>query len=61
MRRHELFYIRKVRRTDDRARNTFSFNISYSTAVALTPRSKATAEAFGLGIDEEHKFTVRNT
>jgi ABC-type transport system involved in cytochrome c biogenesis ATPase subunit/GNAT superfamily N-acetyltransferase len=58
MRRHELFHIRKVRRTYDRARNTFSFNISYSTAVALTPRSKATAEAFGLGLDEEHKFTV---
>jgi ABC-type transport system involved in cytochrome c biogenesis ATPase subunit/GNAT superfamily N-acetyltransferase len=58
MRRHELFYIRKVRRIYDRIRNTFSFNISYSTAVALTPRSKATAEAFGLGLDEEHKFTV---
>jgi ABC-type transport system involved in cytochrome c biogenesis ATPase subunit/GNAT superfamily N-acetyltransferase len=58
MRRHELFYIRRVRRTYDRARNAFSFNISYSTAVALTPRSKATAEAFGLGLDEEHRFAV---
>jgi ABC-type transport system involved in cytochrome c biogenesis ATPase subunit/GNAT superfamily N-acetyltransferase len=58
MRRHEFFDIRKVRRTYDRARNTFSFNISYSTAVALTPRSKATAEAFGLGLDEEHRFRV---
>jgi ABC-type transport system involved in cytochrome c biogenesis ATPase subunit len=57
-RRREFFHIRKVRRTYDRARNTFSFNISYSTAVALTPRSKAVAEAFGLGLDEEHKFTV---
>jgi ABC-type transport system involved in cytochrome c biogenesis ATPase subunit/GNAT superfamily N-acetyltransferase len=58
MRRHELFKVRKVRRTYDRARNTFSFNISYSTAVPLTQRSKAVAEAFGLGLDEEHKFTV---
>ena len=58
MRRHEYFHIRKVRRTYDRARNTFSFNISYSTAVALTPRTSAVAEAFGLGIDEEHRFTV---
>ena len=58
MRRHEYFHIRKVRRTYDRARNTFSFNISYSTAVALTPRTSAVAEAFGLGVDEEHRFTV---
>jgi ABC-type transport system involved in cytochrome c biogenesis ATPase subunit/GNAT superfamily N-acetyltransferase len=61
MRRHELFYIRKVRRIYDRAQNTFSFNISYSTAVALTPRSKAVAEAFGLGVDEEHMFAVLDT
>jgi len=58
MRKHEFFHIRKVRRTYDRARNTFSFNISYSTAVALTPRTSAVAEAFGLGVDEEHRFTV---
>ena len=58
MRRHEFFHIRKVRRTYDRTRNTFSFNISYSTAVALTPRTTAVAEAFGLGVDEEHRFTV---
>jgi ABC-type transport system involved in cytochrome c biogenesis ATPase subunit/GNAT superfamily N-acetyltransferase len=36
----------------------FSFNISYSTTVALTPRTIAVAEAFGLGVDEEHEFTV---
>ena len=57
-RRHEFFHIRKVRRIYDRAHNTFSFNISYSTAVALTPRSKAVAEAFGLGVDEERRFPV---
>ena len=54
----EFFRIRKVRRTYDRQQGKFSFNISYSTAVALTPRTTAVAEAFGLGIDEEHKFTV---
>jgi ABC-type transport system involved in cytochrome c biogenesis ATPase subunit/GNAT superfamily N-acetyltransferase len=58
MRRHEFFHVRKIRRTYDRTRNAFSFNISYSTAVALTPRTSAVAEAFGLGVDEEHRFTV---
>jgi len=57
-RRHEFFQIQRVRRTYDREQGKFSFNISYSTAVALTPRTTAVAEAFGLGIDDEHKFSV---
>jgi len=36
----------------------FTFNISYSTAAKLTPRSIAVAEAFGLGADEERTFPV---
>ena len=59
MRRHrEFFRIHNCRRTYDRAQGKFSFNISYSTAVRLTPRTTAVAEAFGLGVDEEHIFTV---
>jgi len=57
-RRHDFFRVSKVRRVYDREQGKFSFNISYSTAVALTPRTKAVAEAFGLGIDEEHRFPV---
>ena len=56
--RHQIFEVRQVRRTYNRREGKFSFNISYSTAVALTPRTTAVAEAFGLGIDEEYKFTV---
>jgi ABC-type transport system involved in cytochrome c biogenesis ATPase subunit/GNAT superfamily N-acetyltransferase len=59
MRRHrEFFRIHNCRRIYDRVHGKFSFNISYSTAVSLTPRTIAVAEAFGLGIDEEHIFTV---
>lgn len=56
--RQHYFRIYQVRRVYDRSQDKFSFNISYTTAVALTPRTTAVAEAFGLGIDEEHKFTV---
>ena len=56
--RSEFFLIRKLRRTYDQKQGKFRFNISYSTAVRLTPRTSVVAEAFGLGIDEMHKFTV---
>jgi ABC-type ATPase with predicted acetyltransferase domain len=59
--RHETFHVRHVRRTYDRAQGKFFFNISYQTAVKLTKRSLAVAEAFGLGIDEEREFTVLET
>jgi ABC-type transport system involved in cytochrome c biogenesis ATPase subunit/GNAT superfamily N-acetyltransferase len=59
MRRHsEFFWVQSCRRVYDRAHAKFFFNISYSTAVRLSPRTIAVAEAFGLGIDEEVKFTV---
>jgi hypothetical protein len=59
--RHETFHVRHVRRTYDRTQDKFLFNISYQTAVKLTKRSLAVAEAFGLGVDEERKFTVLET
>jgi ABC-type transport system involved in cytochrome c biogenesis ATPase subunit/GNAT superfamily N-acetyltransferase len=57
-RRQDSFRVHKVRRVYDREQGKFSFNISYSTAVALTPRTIAVAEAFGLGVDEELTFPV---
>ena len=60
-RRRDPFRIHKVRRIYDRKANKFSFNISYETHTQLTPRTVVVAEAFGLGIDEERKFTVLNT
>ena len=57
-RRQEFFNIRQCRRTFDRASGKFRFDISYETHTALTPRSLAVAEAFGLGIDEAQKFKV---
>ena len=57
-RRREYFRVDSVRRTYDRAQGKFTFNISYSTAAKLTPRSLAVSEAFGLGADEERTFPV---
>ena len=59
--RREHFKIHKVRRIYDRSSNKFAFNISYETAVQLTPRTVVVAEAFGLGVDEGQKFTVLDT
>jgi ABC-type transport system involved in cytochrome c biogenesis ATPase subunit/GNAT superfamily N-acetyltransferase len=56
--RRDVFQIHKVRRVYDRQQGKFSFDISYSTTVRLTPRTTVVAEAFGLGIDEEHRFKV---
>jgi ABC-type ATPase with predicted acetyltransferase domain len=57
-RRSEFFQIRRWRRTYDRVHGRFSFNISYETAVKVTARSLAVAEAFGLGVDESRRFSV---
>jgi len=59
--RTEHFKVRQVRRTYDREKGRFNFNISYETTVKLTPRTLVVAEAFGLGIDEAQKFTVLDT
>jgi ABC-type lipoprotein export system ATPase subunit/GNAT superfamily N-acetyltransferase len=56
-RRHEHFHITKLKRTYNRKTDTF--NISYQTAIATqTPRTKAVAEAFGLGTDQTERFTL---
>ena len=58
-RRHEHFRITKLKRTYNPKTDTFTFNISYETAIATqTPRTKAVAEAFGLGTDQTQKFTL---
>ncbi|MCW4044797.1 MAG: hypothetical protein NWE94_04695 [Candidatus Bathyarchaeota archaeon] len=59
--RIEQFRVRRVCRTYDREQAKFRFNISYETAVKLTPRALVVAEAFGLGVDEAQKFTVLDT
>ena len=56
MRRREFFRIEKFRRRYDRKAGNFVFNIAYKTAVEMSPRTVAVAEAFGLGIDEEKEF-----
>jgi len=53
------FRITKLKRTYNRKTDTFTFNISYQTAVnTQTPRTRAVAEAFGLGTDQTQQFTL---
>jgi ABC-type lipoprotein export system ATPase subunit/GNAT superfamily N-acetyltransferase len=55
----EHFHITKLKRTYNRATNTFTFNISYETAVTTqTPRTRTIAENFGLGTDSAQRFTL---
>jgi ABC-type ATPase with predicted acetyltransferase domain len=56
----EIFRIRTIRRTYDKTKDRFTFDISYETHTELTPRTVEVAEAFGLGIDEAQKFPVLN-
>jgi len=58
MRRREVFQIQKFRRRYDREAGKFVFDIAYKTAVEMSPRTVAVAEAFGLGIDEEKEFVL---
>jgi ABC-type ATPase with predicted acetyltransferase domain len=58
-RKREFFRIHKLKRTYNKATNTFTFNISYETAPATrTQRTTEVAEAFGLGADTTQKFTL---
>jgi ABC-type lipoprotein export system ATPase subunit len=58
-RRHEHFRITKLKRTYNQKTDTFTFNISYETAIdTQTPRTKAVAEAFGLGTDQTQRFSL---
>lgn len=58
-RKPEHFRITKLKRTYNRHTDTFTINISYETTVAAqTPRTRAVAEAFGLGTDQTQRFTL---
>jgi ABC-type lipoprotein export system ATPase subunit len=54
----EFFHIRQYKRRYDRQTGKFIINITYETATETTPRTIAVAEAFGLGIDQQQKFTL---
>ena len=57
--KQEHFRITKLKRTYNRATNTFTYNINYQTAPAtLTPRTLTIAENFGLGTDTTQQFTL---
>ena len=57
--RNEHFRIHKLKRTYNRETGTFTFNISYQTAIDTpTSRTRAVAEAFGLGNDQTQRFTL---
>jgi ABC-type ATPase with predicted acetyltransferase domain len=47
----------KVRRYDKQT-GQFIVDIAYKTATAITPRTIAVSEAFGVGVDQEQKFTI---
>ena len=57
-RRREFFRITKYARTYNRREGKFMINVAYETAVEISPRTTAVADAFGLGIDEEQKFVI---
>ncbi|MEM3626416.1 MAG: ATP-binding cassette domain-containing protein [Candidatus Bathyarchaeia archaeon] len=56
--KHEYFHIKSYAKTYDKRSNTFTINITYETATEITPRTIGVAEAFGLGIDQQQKFTI---
>jgi ABC-type lipoprotein export system ATPase subunit/GNAT superfamily N-acetyltransferase len=58
VRRKEEFEITSYARRYDREEGKFVVDIAYSTAAKVTPRTVAVAEAFGLGVDQEQKFTI---
>ena len=55
---YPFFKIIKVARKFDRSTGKFTFDVRYKTSVALTRRTIAVAEAFGLGVDEEQEHVV---
>ncbi len=58
-RKPEQLRITKLKRTYNHKTDTFTFNISYRTAVnTQTPRTRAVSEAFGLGTDQTQQFTL---
>jgi ABC-type ATPase with predicted acetyltransferase domain len=58
MRRKEHFRINQWARTYDRTTGKFTINVAYETATAITKRTIAVSEAFGLGVDQSQKFII---
>ncbi|MCS7114535.1 MAG: ATP-binding cassette domain-containing protein [Nitrososphaerota archaeon] len=59
MKKHEFFQINQIRRRYERQTGKFVINIAYTTATPKpTKRVLAIAEAFGLGLDQQQKFTI---
>jgi ABC-type ATPase with predicted acetyltransferase domain len=60
-RKREHFRITKLARHYDKKTDTYTYNIAYETAIAhQTPRTQQINEAFGLGTDQQQKFTIYN-
>jgi ABC-type ATPase with predicted acetyltransferase domain len=57
-RRKEHFRITRLAKHYDKKTDTFTYNIAYETTTHLTPRTQQVAEAFGLGTDQQQKFTI---
>jgi ABC-type ATPase with predicted acetyltransferase domain len=58
-RQHEIFQIQSLKRRYDQKTGKFTINIAYKTAPPKpTKRVQAVAEAFGLGLDQQQKFTI---
>jgi len=57
--KQEILKIHKLKKTYNRKTNTFTINITYETAPPKpTKRVIGVAESFGLGLDQQQKFTI---
>jgi len=56
--RREQFKITSWARRYDKHSGKFIIDIAYKTATEITPRTIAVSEAFGVGVDQEQKFTI---
>lgn len=54
----EFFKITRIAKKFDRKTGTFHISIGYKTAVDLTPRTLAVAQAFGLGVDRQRAHVL---
>jgi ABC-type lipoprotein export system ATPase subunit len=57
-RKPEHLQITKLHRTYNPKTNTFTYNITYKTTTQTTPRTQKIQQAFGLGTDQQQKFTI---
>jgi len=54
----EFFEITKIAKKFDKASGKFNISIRYKTATAVTSRTLAVAEAFGIGVDEHRNHVL---